>query len=89
MRISILLSAIFSLLAASAATDDQIPSATATDLPRHVNQLIRVSGVVRDVFPDERDVGYAFLVIQTKTGPVYTSVRNTNAPLDVKSLVNS
>ena len=89
MRISILLSAIFSLLAASAATDDQIPSATATDLPRHVNQLIRVSGVVRDVFPDERDAGYAFLVIQTKTGPVYTSVWNTNAPLDIKSLVNS
>lgn len=89
MRHALHLLPALALCAASAFADRPIPSVTASDLPRHVNQTICVSGLVRDIFPDERDADYTFLVIQTETGPVYAAFAPRSALPSARELVGA
>lgn len=44
------------------------------DLPLYQGKGVQVRGFIRDVFADERDINYSYLVLQTDEGPVYVAV---------------
>lgn len=76
-----------------AAEDDLLPPlVTSLEMqePRHHDNLVRVQGTVRDVFPDELNPKYAFLVLQTETGPTYAATLLENQPLSrLRHLINA
>ena len=57
---------------------------------RHHDSLVRAQGIIRDVFPDELNPQYNFLVLQTETGPTYAATLQASQPLSkLRKLVNA
>ena len=58
---------------------DEPPFVTPSELPPHHNALVRIRGIVHDVFRDERDSRYIFFLIESAGELVYVPTKPTSS----------
>lgn len=74
------------------ARTEEPPLVTSAEMqePGHLDKVVRVQGTIRDVFADELNPQYAFLVIYTETGLTYATTIVSRHPLaELRRLVNA
>ena len=78
MRKLLILAACF-LSALSPALAEEPPLVTPSELPAHRDTYVRIRGTVHDVFHDERDSQYIFLLVESEGELVYVPTKTTSS----------
>lgn len=86
----ILATCLLSAFALARAEEPPLVTSAEMQEPGHLDKVVRVQGTIRDVFADELNPQYAFLVIYTETGLTYaTTTVNIHPLAKLRQLVNA